>query len=140
VLITHDGLPPRPWLGYDAGDAPMKGPPITVKCDCGRIEHVPYGDTWTCEDCGRRWNTRQIPIEEYSGIMREQRRFRFEAMIVGLLIGGAFVIIGLSQPGRVLLLVPIAFAVWFIWYMPRWRRKVRQAARSLPTWHLTPEP
>src|SRR5712691_8002156 len=42
----------------------VKGPPITVKCDCGRVSLVPYGATWTCEDCGTRWNTSQIPAEQ----------------------------------------------------------------------------
>ena len=54
----------------------MKGPPITVSCHCGEVRHIPYGEAWTCEKCGRRWNTAQIPAEDYWGIMREMRTYR----------------------------------------------------------------
>ena len=117
----------------------MKGPPITVKCDCGRVHHVPYGDAWVCENCGKRWNTRQIPSEQYEGIMREQRRFRLQAMGVAVLIALTFLVLAITQGRRALGLLPIVFGVWFLWYMPMWRRRVRRSARNLPTWHLTPE-
>jgi hypothetical protein len=29
--------------------------------------------------------------------------------------------------------------LWFIWFMPWWRRRIRRRARNLPTWQLTPE-
>jgi hypothetical protein len=50
-----------------------------------------------------------------------------------------FVVLGFGVGKRFFLMVPIAVGFWFILYMPRWRKKVRQSARSLPTWHLTPE-
>jgi hypothetical protein len=28
---------------------------------------------------------------------------------------------------------------WFLFYMPRWRRRVRQQARNLQRWQLHPE-
>ena len=69
--------------------APVKGPPITVSCKCGEVRHVPYGETWTCETCGRRWNTAQIPEAEYWGIMREMRNYRL--VVVGIALGLAVV-------------------------------------------------
>ena len=117
----------------------MKGPPITVRCDCGAVRNVPYGETWTCERCGRRWNTRQIPSQEDWGILKRMRRYRLEAMGVAVAIAGAFVILGLTIGQRFFVMAPIALGAWFLWYMPSWRRKVRAAARSLPSWDLTPE-
>ncbi len=133
--VGRSGACARAW-GTIGG---MKGPPITVRCDCGNVHYVPYGEAWRCERCGRRFNTSQIPADEYWGIMREQRRLRFRAMGVAGLIVATFVTLGLTVGQRFFLLVPVALGLWFIFYMPQWRRKVRAAARSLPTWDLTPD-
>ena len=117
----------------------MKGPPITVTCDCGDVRRVPYGETWTCEVCGRSWNTGQIPSDEYWGIMRRMRRYRLQAMGVAVGIAVTFVALGLTVGERFFVMTPIALGAWFVWYMPQWRRRVRAATRSLPTWKLTPE-
>jgi hypothetical protein len=115
----------------------VKGPPITVSCDCGEIERVPYGDAWICPSCGRRWDTAQIPSEEYWGVMREMRRYRLEVVAVSVALGIALAITLASLGSR--RYFPIVLGVmgfWFLIYMPRWRRKVRARARQLPTWNL----
>jgi hypothetical protein len=118
----------------------MKGAPITVRCDCGEVEHVPYGETWTCPSCGRRWNTAQIASEEYWGIMREMRRYRLEVVAVSVLLAVAFAItLARVDSRRFFPAVLAIMGVWFLVYMPRWRKKVRARARSLPTWQLHPE-
>jgi hypothetical protein len=117
----------------------MKGPPITVKCDCGNVNHVPYGDAWTCERCKRRWNTAQIPHDEYWGIMKQMRWFRFQAMGVAVAIAVTFFLLGATVEKRFFVLAPLVLGAWFLFYMPQWRRKVRAAARNLPTWKLTPD-
>src|SRR6266516_3795025 len=68
----------------------MRGAPITVRCDCGAARHVAYGERWTCEQCGRRWNTSQIPAEAYWGIMREMRRYRLTVVGVAVAIAAVF--------------------------------------------------
>ena len=117
----------------------MRGPPITVRCECGRVERVPYGDSWTCEGCGRRWDTNQVPAAEYWGIMREMRRYRLVAIGAALALGVTFALLAFLVSQRLLLLMPIVMAGWYLLYMPRWRRRVRQRARSLPAWQLHPE-
>ena len=117
----------------------VKGPPITVKCECGAIEHVPYGDVWTCEQCGRRWNTGQISAAEYDGILREMKRFRVSAIAAALVFALVFTVLALVVSQALFLLLPVVLSAWYIWYMPLWRRRVRRRARNLPTWHLTPE-
>jgi hypothetical protein len=103
------------------------------------MRHVAYGETWQCEKCGRRWNTAQIPADEYWGIMREMRRFRLSTIGVALALAAIFGLLTLFVSESLFLLLPVALAGWFIWYMPFWRRKMRRRARSLPKWNLHPE-
>jgi hypothetical protein len=117
----------------------VKGPPITVTCVCGEVRHVPYGETWKCERCRRRWNTAQIPSSVYWGIMREMRNYRLvvigSALGIAIVIGALALFFGLN----LILLLPILFIGWFVWVMPLWRRKLRRRTRNLPSWQLTPE-
>jgi hypothetical protein len=116
----------------------VKAPPITVACDCGELEHVAYGETWQCA-CGRRWNTTQIPADEYWGILRDMRRFRLTAIAAAVLIGVGFTVLALVVSHSLFLLLPVVLGGWYTLYMPWWRRKVRRRARSLPKWQLRPE-
>lgn len=103
------------------------------------MKHVPYGETWVCERCGRRWNTTQIPAEEYWGILREMRRYRLQVIGIALGLAVVFALLALFVAGSLILLLPVVLGGWFIWYMPWWRRKIRRRARSLPKWELHPE-
>jgi hypothetical protein len=114
----------------------VKGPPITVRCDCGLVQHVPYGEAWTCPDCGRRWDTNQIPADEYFGVLRDMRRYRLQAMVLGSAIGLAVVLFAAFTHRPVFPLALIAMTGWWILYMPQWRKKVRMRARDLPRWKL----
>lgn len=116
--------------------AVVKGPPITVTCDCGTVERIPYGQAWTCPSCGRRWDTAQIPAEEYDGVMRDMRRYRLEALALGSAIGIAVVLLAVVSDRPIFPIALIAMTGWWILYMPRWRRKVRARARELPVWKL----
>jgi hypothetical protein len=117
----------------------MQGPPITVSCHCGNAKHVPYGEAWTCEKCGRRWNTAQIPSDIYWGIMREMRNYRLVAIGVAVGFAAVFGLLALFVSQSLLLLLPVVLMAWFVWFMPWWRRRIRRRARNLPTWQLTPE-
>jgi hypothetical protein len=95
----------------------VRGPPITIKCECGELRHVPYGERWECEQCGRRWNTAQIPAAEYDGIMRDMRRFRLSAIGYAIAIGVTFVVLAVvvrvalpSHAGRARRLVHLLHA------------------------------
>jgi hypothetical protein len=117
----------------------MRGARITVRCDCGEFGYVDYGRTWACGQCRRRWNTSQIPADEYWGIMRETRRFRIAAIAaaVGCFVPAAVLVPFLGVRG--VILFPLLLGFWFMFYMPRWRRQVRQHARALQRWKLRPE-
>jgi len=116
--------------------AAVKGPPITVTCDCGVIQRIPYGEACTCPSCGRRWDTAQIPVEEYEGVMRDMRRYRVQAMVLGSSIGLGVVALAVLTDRPLFPLALIAMAGWWLVYMPQWRRKVRARVRNLPTWKL----
>jgi hypothetical protein len=116
----------------------VKGASITLTCDCGEVSYLAYGQAWACA-CGRRWNTSQIPGDEYWGIMREMRRFRLIAIASALVLCVTFGLLAFLVEQKLLLLFPIVMAGWYLFYMPRWRRRVRRRARNLPTWELRPE-
>jgi hypothetical protein len=117
----------------------MRPPPITIACECGEMRHVAYGETWECEKCGRRWNTAQIPADEYWGIMRDMKRMRLGVIGIAVVLGVVVGLLALLVAESLFLLLPIVLAGWFIWYMPWWRRKVRRRVRNLPKWNLRPE-
>src|SRR3954454_4120268 len=70
------GRPKRERLGREGPGSGLGGPPLAVTCECGSKHDVRYGEAWTCERCGRRWDTNQIPREDYEVIRRTQLRFR----------------------------------------------------------------
>ena len=120
-------------------NASVRGALITVRCDCGGIGYVPYDERWECPTCHRRWNTGQIPADEYWGIMRDMRRMRINVLATALGIVVPIVVLTAVAGIRILLLLPIVMSFWFLFYMPRWRRRVRQQARNLRKWQLHPE-
>jgi hypothetical protein len=116
----------------------MKGPPIAITCECGATRSVPYGDRWTCETCGRSWNTAQIPVEEYEGLLRRVRRHRLEILAVGAVVAAVLVPL-IIVSDRFVLLAPPAIAVWLFVVLPAWRRRYRRTASEAPRWELHPE-
>jgi uncharacterized membrane protein YdfJ with MMPL/SSD domain len=70
--------------------------------------------------------------------MREMKRYRIQAALLGVGVALAVVIVGTFTDRPIFPLALIALSGWWLLYMPRWRRKVRAAARSLPTWKLRP--
>ena len=120
-------------------NASVRGAVITIRCDCGGVGYVPYDARWECPTCHRRWNTGQIPAEEYWGIMRDMRRMRINVLTTALGIVIPIVALSVVLGFRILLLLPVLMSFWYLFYMPRWRRRVRQQARSLQRWQLHPE-
>jgi hypothetical protein len=114
-------------------------PPITIACDCGELKHVPYGETWACERCGRRWNTAQIPAAEYDGLLRDMRRLRLVPIAIAVATAIVFALLAIFVAETLFLLLPVVLGAWFLAYMPWWRRRIRRRARSAPKWKLRPE-
>jgi hypothetical protein len=117
-----------------------RGPKITVACRCGERRYLNYGERWTCESCGRSWDTTQIPLEQYAAIRSTQLRYRrvpIAISVVALAGVVAAVVAGKALGG--LLIVGIVGTTWSMFFRPIHRRKYREALAELPTWTLTPE-
>ena len=76
----------RERLGHEQPGSVLRGPPIAVTCECGEKRDLRYGEQWRCERCGRRWDTTQIPAEQYEAIRRTQLRFRVLPVTYGLAV------------------------------------------------------
>lgn len=117
-----------------------RGPPITITCECGERRDLRYGERWTCERCGRTWNTRQIPVEEYAQLRQMQLRYRWvplaiAAVVIAALI--ALVVIGRAFSG--ILLVALAAFGWSTYGRPQWKRRYLTAIQNRPNWTIEPE-
>jgi hypothetical protein len=117
----------------------VRRPPITVNCDCGESREVAYGDRWRCEVCGRSWNTGQIPVEEYEGLLRRMRRHELEALAMVVIAAAVMIPLIVFVSARFLLLIPMVMAVWLFMALPAWRRRYRRSARGAPRWELEPD-
>jgi hypothetical protein len=130
----------RERLGHEQPGAVLRGPPIAVTCDCGEKRDLRYGEAWRCERCGKRWNTRQIPAEQYEVIRRTQLRFRVLPVVFGLLVAGAAIFFTLTgNLFSVFILLPLGTMTWFIFIRPTHRKRYRRAIAELPRWTLRPE-
>jgi hypothetical protein len=131
---------PRERLGREAPGAVLGGPPIAVTCECGVKQDVRYGEAWTCERCGRRWDTNQIPREQYEVVRRTQLRFRVLPVALGLLVAALAVFFTLTgNVFSVFFLLPVALTGWFALLRPVHRRRYRRAIADLPRWNLRPD-
>jgi hypothetical protein len=133
----NDGRPPRERLGREKPGAVLRGPPITIACECGGSEKVAHGERWTCEACGRSYDTGRIPREEYDVVRRTQLRFRALPVAVGVLV----VVLGIffSLTGNIVnvfILLPLALMGWFVFLRPAHQRRYRRAIADLPRWDL----
>jgi hypothetical protein len=130
----------RERLGHEAPGSVLRGPPITVSCECGEKRDLRYGETWDCERCGKRWNTRQIPPEQYELIRRTQLRFRLVPIALGVVVAALAIFFTLTgNIFNVFVLLPMAMVVWFSFVRPAHRRRYRRAIADLPRWELRPE-
>ncbi len=120
--------------------AVRRGPPITVTCDCGERRYLRYGERWTCEKCGKTWNTNRIPVEQYAAIRATQLRYRripiaVSAFALATVI--ACIIVGKALGG--LIVVGLLATTWSMFFKPIHRRKYREAIAELPSWKIKPE-
>jgi hypothetical protein len=130
----------RERLGHEAPGSVLRGPPIAITCECGEKRDLRYGEAWDCERCGKRWNTRQIPAEDYEAIRRTQLRFRVLPVVFGLVVAAMAIFFTLTgNIFNVFVLIPLAMMIWFIFVRPVHQRRYRQAIADLPRWELRPQ-
>jgi len=118
----------------------LRGPPITVGCECGVKHDLDYGERWTCEGCGRTYDSNRIPREEYEVVRRTQLRFRVLPVVFGLIVTALAIFFTLSgNVYSVFLLLPLALMLWFGILRPLHRQRYRHAIADLPRWNLRAE-
>jgi hypothetical protein len=117
----------------------VRGPPIHVTCDCGNERDLRYGDRWECEQCGRKWNTEQIPADEYQGLVGELRRLRLVALAVALCAVAIILPLAYFVSLGFLFIGPIFLTLAAILLGPFWKRRVRRVVAQRPRWELHPE-
>ena len=115
-----------------------KGPPITVTCECGQKRDLQYGEQWQCQGCGRSYDTRKIPVEEYAAVRRTQLRYRLIPLIAGLILLAAMIVFFIAGSAfTALVLVAFVGASWVMFVRPFFRTRYRKSlGKNLPTWNL----
>lgn len=115
-----------------------KGPPITVTCECGQKRDLQYGEQWKCEGCGRRYDTRKIPLEEYAAVRRTQLRYRLIPLVAGLVLLAAMIVFFIAGSAfTALVLIAFVGASWVMFVRPFFRTRYRKSlGKNLPSWNL----
>ena len=117
-----------------------RGPPIALTCKCGERRELRYGDRWTCETCGRSWNTLRIPMEQYAAIRQAQLRYRRAPLIVSLVVLACIVtLVVIGKAFGAVILVAFAAMGWSSYVRPGRRRRYRESIANLPSWDIEPE-
>jgi Flp pilus assembly protein TadB len=130
----------REKIGHEAPGTVLRGPPIAITCECGEKRDLRYGEEWRCESCGRRWDTNQIPVEQYEAIRRTQLRFRVLPVVYGFVILALAMFFTLTgNIFSVFILLPLGLMLWFYFVRPAHRRRYRRAVADLPKWELRPQ-
>jgi hypothetical protein len=120
-------------------DPPVKAPPITVKCDCGQVRWLAYGDRWQCEECGRSWNTAQIPEQEYRALQRAVRRYELQSLVFAGVLLAIFAPLIVFVDVRLGITGMVVFFFWSFMLRPHMRRRLLARVLGSARWQLRPE-
>jgi hypothetical protein len=120
----------------------VKGPRITLSCDCGAQEWVRYGESWTCPSCGRRYDTTRIPPDEYGELAALDRRYKIGNWIVVSVLAVGVLVVALT--GAIISIfagLAVALLGWFLYIKPLVHRSHKRAVAKLTrSWNLKAEP
>lgn len=118
----------------------MRSPLITLTCDCGHSVEVAYGARWTCDACGKTWDTSHIPSADYQALVAGVRRYRL------LVLGPPLLLAAILIPLSVIVGIQYAFLLFVLIMgygllaVPQIRRRsAAQMRESTKSWKLRPE-
>ena len=110
-----------------------------MTCECGEVRVLPYSVRWECEQCGRTWNTGQIPEADYRELARAMRRYEVESIALPLVLAAIFAPLIVFVDARLGITGLLVFFVWAFLLRPRRRRsRVARVLRGA-RWQLHPE-
>jgi hypothetical protein len=118
----------------------VREPPITLTCDCGAAASIPYGERWTCTQCGKTWNTNQIPPAEYEALLSGIKRYRLLVFAPALALAVILLPLAIFVDFRfafLLFVLEMAFALMVV--PPLRRRASLRVLDETPSWRLSPE-
>lgn len=119
----------------------MRPLPITLTCDCGATAEVGYGERWTCADCGRVWDTGQIPATDYQALVRGISRYRLLALGPPLTLAAVLIPLAVLVGIQFAFLLFVLVMAWGLLVVPQIRRRaLRHLRESAKAWTLRPEP
>jgi hypothetical protein len=117
-----------------------RGPRITITCKCGEVNYLQYGERWTCQKCGRKWDTHKIPVEEYAELRRTQLRMRRIPIAISVLsLACVIVFIALGKAVGGLIVIGFVATAWSMFLRPFHRRRYRERMAELPSWDIEPD-
>ncbi|MSX01815.1 MAG: hypothetical protein F2813_01495 [Actinobacteria bacterium] len=130
----------RERLGHETPGSVLRGPAITVTCECGEVVELRYGDRWTCPSCDRVYDTERIPRDQYEKLRKTQFRFRMLPIILGVVSISLAIFFTLTgNIFAVFILLPSVIVMWFMILRRPHRRAFQKAISDLPTWDLRAE-
>jgi hypothetical protein len=122
-------------------DRAMKGPAISLRCECGAEGRTGYGERWTCHQCGRTYDTGRIPSDDYAAIAALDRRYRYTGLALVAVLALMVLAVAITRQ-----LIPIfaglgvVLLTWFLYIKPLVHRRHRRAVSDLTrNWNLEPE-
>jgi hypothetical protein len=127
------------FLDGNTYDRRVKVPPIKVTCECGQVRWLRYRERWQCEECGKTWNTAQIPEEEYMVIERAVRRYELQTYLFAAVMLAVFAPLIVFVDPRLGVSGLIIFFAWSFLLRPRRQRRLLETVRQASRWQLRPE-
>lgn len=120
-----------------AGAIPL---PLVVNCPCGARGRGVQAGTWTCEACGQAWDLAGVPEDDYAALVRSVRRTKAASFAGLALVAAIFVPLSLLVSHAFVGTGFVVLAVWYYWYGPFHRKRVRRLYASLPRWQVQAVP
>ena len=121
-------------------DRLVRAPLITIGCDCGAWTEVAYRDRWTCPDCGRTWDTSQIPAADYDVLLKGVRRYRLLVLGPPLVLAAILIPLAATVGIQYAFLLFVLVMGYALLAVPQMRRLASKRMReSTKSWKLRPE-
>jgi hypothetical protein len=118
----------------------VRAPPITITCECGARRNLAYGERWTCEGCGRTWDTGQIPQDEYDALLQGVRRYRLLVLAPPIVLAAILIPLAVLVDTRFAFLLFMLVLGFALLVVPVLRRRASEQVRTaMPRWTLRPE-
>lgn len=118
----------------------MRAPPITITCDCGAVQDLAYGERWQCTECGKTWDTGQIPQGEYDALLRGLKQYRLLVLVPPILLAAVLVPLAVLVGLQFAFLLFVFVMGYALLVVPQLRRRAAARMRkSTMRWKLRPE-